>query len=215
VADKLMHSLNTQTICEAWKREALGRVEAMVLKGLSTYLSSSLKFIEKLLSRQKSTEYRPREDQAILDGDSTQVIQGVAAFVRDQAEAIISQLSGKNLDTYLHVWGFRLYRLIIAHIKKFTITPTGALLLTRDVKELQEAVRDFHLASVDELFDRLRALINLLVVGVDNVRPLMLEDKKIGSFDPEEVNSFVKLRSDYGKSRLMNMLFGSSDSGKS
>ena len=101
--------------------------------------------------------------------------------------------------------------------------------MCRDLKDLQEAVSEFHIAAVSDAFDRLRALINVLVVHVDNIPALVVEEKKIGgcclfrsptselltysalcliavSFDKEEIECFLRLRSDYNKGRIMRLL---------
>lgn len=54
-------------------------------------------------------------------------------FVNMQYDAVMEGLEGKNLDVYLQVFGIRIYRVIVEHLKKSRVSVTGAFLLTRYV----------------------------------------------------------------------------------
>jgi hypothetical protein len=106
------------------------------------------------LSRlQQKSDFRPKEDSVLPDGSGCSTAAAeVVAFLKSHSHSVISHLRGKNLgiqvmitiictefnqDQYLLVLGIRIHEVLSAHLKSFTISNAGALLLMRDIREYQ------------------------------------------------------------------------------
>ncbi len=105
-----------------------------------------ISYVERLLARQRPGDFKPRDESECFD--STETCYAVCGFVGAQISAVMDSLAGGNLDNYLTVFGNQLYRLVLGHLKKFSVSPMGAMVVSQDVKRYQDLVRDFHIARL-------------------------------------------------------------------
>jgi len=161
-----------------------------------------------VLSKQKPTDYKPKEDSAALfDIKPSKECRSLCAFVSALYESAFAALDGKNLDKFATVLGFKLYTVVVAHLKKFSVSPTGATLLLRDIQEYQRCMRGFNVTAVSDEFDRLRTVATLFFSDVDNL-PVVLDDVKVKAVERDQLHDFLKMRTDYNanKARIVSML---------
>jgi exocyst complex component 5 len=90
---------------------------------------ASINHISFLLSKQKRTDYRPR------DGDNLQLLNTEAClssveFLRKIRDHIRLGLSGKNLEGVLAEIGISVHGMLLEHYKKFPVNAMGGLFLT-------------------------------------------------------------------------------------
>jgi hypothetical protein len=216
VAPRIAANPNTQLITDARVRELFAKVEGQISACLARLLQSHLKYVARLLhSKQKASDYRPREDDsdAVLDGKPSPACEAVCACVRGLADAVQTCLDGKNLDKFLTVLGLKLHDVLVNHLTRagggsgFSISVMGAGLLARDMKEYQRVVGGsgcFHLQPVQDKWSELRQLIDLFFVGPEHLRAVINDSHKLARMaqhDPAYLLSFVEMRADYSDNK--------------
>eukprot|EP00474_Spongospora_subterranea_P010363 CRZ10821.1 hypothetical protein [Spongospora subterranea] len=206
IALRLQDSLNILQNCSKEKNELSTALEAKLSVALGTTNSAVIQYCSKTLSRlQQKTDFRPKEDSVLPDGSGCSVAcTEVVTFMQNHTASVLKSLKGRNLDQYLLILGIRLYDLITGHLKSYTISNAGALLLMRDIREYQDCLRDFHVPAVSDRFETLRHIANVFAVPADGLRSLITDDPTLSpSHIPrEELHLYVKLRADYKQANL-------------
>ena len=77
----------------------------------------------------------------------------------------------------------------------------GGLMLICDVNQYVDASKKFSVPLVEQLFECLHALCNLLIQPPENIRQVCTTEQ-LANLDREVLHSFVQLRSDYRKENL-------------
>jgi hypothetical protein len=67
----------------------------------------------------------------------------------------------------------RSYQLLLAHMTRYTYSPTGALKWKKDVNEYAEVLTSFGVPSASEDMGHLLQLVNVLVVAPDSLLGLV------------------------------------------
>jgi hypothetical protein len=111
VFPRLSGSLSSQKQCLNLKNDLLAVIERQIILGLNRCLESNVKWISKILIRdQKKTDFKPKEDGPLPDATSaTPVCAAITKIVKVIAEASFGYLDGKNVDSFLSVFGKKLY----------------------------------------------------------------------------------------------------------
>eukprot|EP00455_Lapot_gusevi_P055035 TRINITY_DN8919_c0_g1_i16.p1 TRINITY_DN8919_c0_g1~~TRINITY_DN8919_c0_g1_i16.p1 ORF type:complete len:169 (-),score=57.04 TRINITY_DN8919_c0_g1_i16:53-487(-) len=136
----------------------------------------------------------------------TKACEVVTEFISAQFEVIVKSLDGRNLDLYLTFFGNNIYSLILTHLKKYTFSTSGALVLLRDVKEYQEVIREFQIPALNQSFEILRSVSNLFLVTPDTLSSVVQKDVRLSKMDVQEISTLLKLRADYKSAHLQQIL---------
>ena len=94
-------------------------------------------------------------------------------------EKIRDSLDGKNVETVLKELGIRYHRLIYEHLLQYQISSVGAMILICDVNEYRKCASHFKIPLLNQLFDTLHDLCNLLVVPPENIRQISTGEKLV------------------------------------
>lgn len=106
-------------------------------------------------------------------------------------------LTGSNLDNFLIELGVAFHGLLLDHLKKFSVNPTGGLMLTKDIALYQETISNFNQAILKPRFEMLRQLGNLFIVRPEVLRAYMRDDVHLSKLDPTMLRPYLAQRSDY------------------
>ncbi len=201
-------SQNTQAISEQRLSESLLGVEQQLLSFLSRVLTAQLRVVQKLLARQKATDYKPKDEEALFSGKPTSTAMAIVDTLHSAYAAAIHNLEGRNLDRYLTVLGLRVWEAVVEQLQRMTVSEMGAGLLSRDCKEYEAVVQEWHVREVVERFSVLRSVSNLFFVSVDNLSAWVEQEGKVRSMARDELMAFVKMRADYAqhKSKISQQL---------
>jgi recyclin-1 len=112
----------------------------------------------------------------------------VVKYIKAQVETIHNLLDGKNVDAALTEFGIRLHRVISDHLQQFQFNSMGwyssflyefsfqveltigAMLAICDVNEYRKCIKEFGIPQLDQIFDSLHSLCNLLVVVPEHLK---------------------------------------------
>lgn len=181
----------------------LSGLEAKVSAILHRTLDISLIWSSRLLVAQKKTDFRPRDEDLALVIESLQTTTclSVFTFLSNVANLAMTTLDGTNLSTFLAELANGLRVLLLEHFRKFSVSLTGGLIVSKDVTKYSELVRSWPLQGTS--FERqggmevLNEVANLFVIGPDALR----ERLKGGARTQEEVrelSKYVEKREDAG-----------------
>lgn len=187
------------------KRELRENLETKVDTGLERSIASICGWVKTILAtEQKKNDFKPDDDSALAQM-GTHACAKVVKFVSVQHRTIQDNLDGKNVEAVFLELGTRLHRLLYDHLCQFTYNSLGAMLVICDVNEYRKCVKEFNLPLLNQLFERLHALCNLLVVVPENLKQVCSGDQLAG-IDRSILLSFVQLRADYKSAKLATLL---------
>jgi len=180
-------------------RKALSTIEKRILRGLGICLGAVIKYAERLLGKhQKQSDFKPRDENDCFE--PTEACNIVSGFIAVQGEMAVQSLEGRNLDVFLMEIGRRYYDLLIAHLRKFQVSPLGALVVRLDVRRYQDVMQEFHIEQVSRKFSCLWEMSSLLLLPVLELGNVV--QQRLGNVPKEELHDFLKSRSDYAKQRI-------------
>ncbi|TPX51291.1 hypothetical protein SeMB42_g00272 [Synchytrium endobioticum] len=188
------------------KNHYMSSVEARLNKLLEKQIDVIQKWIDLLLSKQKRTDYRPKDDGAAANVPSvTQPCQGICDYLRKVCGQASKCLTRDNSDLFLGEIGTELHQMLLEHVKKFSISMSGGLTLAKDLASYQETVSTFGISSLSERFSLLRELANAYIAKPESLRSVIYEGL-LGRIDPALLAPYISLRADWGK-RIEKELF--------
>jgi hypothetical protein len=190
------------------------RMETKIDAVLQRTIDASLAWTARLLTGQKKTDYRPRDDANLqLDQLQTPTCQAIFAFLyRLHSRAAIS-LSGKVLESFSLELAVGLRSLLLNHFKTFSVSQTGALAVSKDIAKYCELLRGWELpASFKPSLDVLDEISNIFVIGPEALRDRMRNVGGAGGLLPgverADLRGFVLKREDAASVGVQAVLNG-------
>jgi recyclin-1 len=197
----LINGTSKHSECLQRKREIMEAMENKLDLGLDRTLSAIVGWIKYLLTtEQKKSDFKPDSEEGPLQICSTACAK-VVHYVKNQVEDIHKGLDGKNVDAVLTELGVRFHRVVYEHLQQFQYNSIGAMLVICDVNEYRKCIKDFQIPLLTQLFNKLHALCNLLVVVPENLKQVSSAEELVG-LDRSILAQFVQLRVDYKTARL-------------
>ncbi|XP_065320101.1 exocyst complex component 5-like isoform X1 [Gordionus sp. m RMFG-2023] len=166
-----------------------------------------------LTALQKKVDFEPKGGKEnsgtsyTTEAAKSPACQAVVTFMSQQVNYVKGNLDGKNLDNFLMELGVEFHRTILDHFLNYTFNLTGAITAICDINEYRNTAKDCfdNLPLINNLFDSLKSLVNLLVVPPQNIKQICLGDDLV-NMDRTMIMNFVQLRADY-KSAKINAMF--------
>ena len=141
----------------------------------------------KILSGQKKTDFRPRDDalsggSAWLEQLQTPTCQAVFAFLSRFHQSALTALSpSPNLTALLTETAIALRSALLEHFKRFQVNAAGGIMVTKDISKYIELLRSWELEpGFESSFEVLTEIGNLFVIGPEALRERMVRGKKGG-----------------------------------
>jgi hypothetical protein len=180
----------------------LSSLESKVSAILHKTLDCALSWTGRLLAAQKKTDFRPSEMELerAIEQLQTPACLSIFTFLTKTAALATRALDGANLSTFLADLASGLRGLLLEHLRRFSVSLAGGLVVSKDVAKYAELVRDWPLAGTAfaEREGGMRVLVevaNLFVIGPEALR----ERLKGGGRSREEVaelRKYVEKRED-------------------
>jgi len=172
----------------------LTTLESKLSNIINLTLTATLNWVSKCLSQQRKTDFRPKdEDEAILASE-TPACQSVTQFLTRVATQSTGALDGRNLHLFLAELARGLRGLVLEHLRKFTVSLTGGLVISKDMAKYAELVRgwptgeELEPGAINVLVD----VGHLFVVGPEALK----ERLRTAGPDAAELKSFILKRED-------------------
>jgi hypothetical protein len=148
------------------------RMEGKIDSVLQKTLDSALSWTSRLLSGQKKTDFKPKDDaQLRLDQLQTSTCQQIFTFLDRLHSRATTALSGRVLESFSMELAVGLRTLLLQHFKSYQVSLTGALVVSKDITKYIELLRSLELpSSFDPSLEALTEIANLFVIGSDALR---------------------------------------------
>ncbi|KAI8095157.1 exocyst complex component Sec10-like protein [Thamnidium elegans] len=162
-------------------------------------------WLSELLVRQKKNDFKPKDEEVAMMSMGTQPCMQCVDFIARVYRSASTALQGKNFEAFLRRIGNAFHSMLLEHFKKFLVTPTGGLLVTKDIAKYQEAIRMFKLPGLDERFEMLRQLGNIFVVKPEILKSILSEGY-LARLDPSVLYPYLEKRIDFKSAKLDRLL---------
>ncbi|GAA5996984.1 exocyst subunit SEC10 [Rhodotorula paludigena] len=170
-----------------------GKVNAIVQRTTDAIISH----LSLLLAKQKKADFKPKNDDLAFARLNTEPCLLACDFLAKVREAASGALSGRNAEIFLTEVGVTFHTLLLEHLKKFPVSATGGLMLTKDLALYQDTIATFALPALNDRFEMLRQLGNVFIVQPDILRSY-LNEAYLARIENRLLRPFVMMRSDYG-----------------
>jgi exocyst complex component 5 len=182
----------------------LAQLESKISAILHKTLDSSLAWTSRLLTAQKKTDFRPSETELerAIESLQTPTCLSIFTFLSKAAGLASQSLDGSNLSGFLAELAAGLRGLLLEHLRRFSVSLSGGLIVSKDVTKYAELVREWPLAGTAfaEREGGMRVLVevaNLFVIGPEALRERLKGGGGVRSReDVAELRKYVEKRED-------------------
>ncbi|GAA5894708.1 exocyst subunit SEC10 [Sporobolomyces salmoneus] len=173
------------------------RIEGKINSIVQRMTDGIVSYLTVLLSKQKKLDFKPKNDDLAFSRINTEPCLLVCDFLSKVKDVAEESLSGRNREVFLTEVGVTFHTLLLDHFKKFSISATGGLMLTKDLALYQDTISTFSLSPLNDRFEMLRQLGNVFIVQPEILRSY-LNESYLARIENRLLRPFVMMRSDYG-----------------
>ncbi|CAG8742259.1 8913_t:CDS:10, partial [Dentiscutata erythropus] len=156
-------------------------VENKINSTVQKMIDAIISRLNYLLSRQKKVDFRPRDEDDVI-----------ASLATAPCNNCVECLKKVHAN--------------VKHFKKFSVSPAGGLVLTKDIAKYQETITLFKIPQLDERFEMLRQLGNLFIVKPEILKSV-LNEGYLAKVDIKYILPYLQARTDF-KSAGIDTLLG-------
>ena len=192
------------------------RMETKIDTTLQKTIDVTLAWTAKLLSQQKKTDFRPRDDTALpLDQLQTPTCQNILTFLSRLHTRSRSALPDRVLESFSLELAIGVRTLLLQHFKSYTISLTGGLVVSKDVTRYIEMFRSWGLdESFEPSLEVLTEIASIFVIGPEALRDRLRNVGTVGAggglggVEKGDLRPYVLKREDSGSVGVSAVLSG-------
>lgn len=194
---------------------ALGQMEEKVNQLMQKTIDVTVTWVSKSLANQKKTDFRPKEDAATgggawLEMEQTPTCQSVFNFLSKVHQLANNALApSSNLTSFLSEVAVNVRSQLLDHFKKFQVSATGGIMVTKDISRYNELLRGWHLDdSFGPSMEVLTEIGNIFVIGPDALRERLRGRQGTvgGAWDVGDLRPYILKREDVGSVGVQSAL---------
>jgi hypothetical protein len=151
----------------------IDRCESKIDIILQKTIDATLSYSSRILSQQKKTDFRPRDDALLqLDLLQTPTCQQLFKFLTKVHSRAETALSGKVLENIFLELALGVRALLLAHFRAYPVSLTGGLIVSKDMAKYIELLKSWKTLPRPfiESLDVLTEIANLFVIGPEALR---------------------------------------------
>lgn len=203
------------------KTEASAKVTERTDKLLRKELESAILWIEEaILSKQRKSDYKPRPDDLEAMAGPTQACQALCNFCSLVCKTVVDKLDSTNATTWLAEFGSALHARLLNHLKQFTVSDMGSMVLQRYpmLSELDSILWFFRFSDLrryrdlldkmgpakellKDRFEMLFELGHIFMVRPDNLRSILSEGY-LANIDSRLLYPYIGMRGDFASANI-------------
>ncbi|KAI9352722.1 exocyst complex component Sec10-like protein [Obelidium mucronatum] len=187
------------------KNEFMETLETKMNLIIKTHVNAIQEWIETLLQKQKRADYKPKDEQMVSSPSTATCVQ-VCEFLNKVHIKAEIYFEGINLTGFLNEIGSIFHVLLLEHIKKFTFSDVGGLILARDLAKYFEVIQSFRIEPLTDKFEMIRELGNLFIVKPDNLQQV-INGGHLSRIDVTLLTPFLMCRVDWNKVQKLGIFY--------
>ncbi|KAF2435606.1 exocyst complex component Sec10 [Tothia fuscella] len=181
----------------------ISTLEAKVSSILQRTIDATLEWVKKLLLSQKKSDFRPRDEDlaSAIEALQTPTCLSIYTFLTRVSNLAGPTMDGVNLSSFLEALATGLRTHLLDHLRKFTVSLTGGLIVSKDITKYAELVRAWPLQGSEFEssggMEVVAEVANLFVISAEALRERL---RGAGKSQEEvgELKKFVERREDVG-----------------
>ena len=191
---------------------AISRMEDAINTIEQRTVDATLNWVAKLLVRQDKNDFRPRDEavDVALTQLQTPTCKAVVDFLANFHKAASEALDGTNLTILLTEVAVGIRGQLLDHLKKFQVSATGALIVSKDMSRYLDLLRAWSLdSSFSQSLEILAEVSNLFVIGPEALRERLRGGASGGALagvGKENLRPYVLRREDAGSVGIQSVL---------
>ncbi|GJJ74784.1 exocyst complex component 5 [Entomortierella parvispora] len=183
------------------KNKLMASVEAKANATIQKEIDVILAWLDTCLSRQRRTDFKPKDDEIDLTGLATKPCIDCCEFLRRMYDTTRKCFDGKNIEMFCSEVGITFHGMLLEHFKKFSISPVGGVLLAKDIAKYQETVKTWNIPALDERFETLRQLGKVFLAKPEML-PSVLNEGYLARADFKTLYPYLQMRVDFKTSKI-------------
>ncbi|KAI8051452.1 exocyst complex component Sec10-like protein [Syncephalis plumigaleata] len=189
------------------QRSTMGALEDKANKVMNKAIDAIISWLSNSLAKQKKKDFQPRDQDLDLMSLATPACNMCIEYLRKVQDISKDYLDEVNREAFLLELGVTFHELLLEHLKKFTVSATGGLVLSKDIAKYQEAIDRFKIQGLSERYEMLRELGNIYLVKPEILRSLLSEGY-LAKLDRRGLLPFLKMREDWSSAKIAQLLRG-------
>ena len=174
-------------------------------------LDGTVAWATKILSGQKKTDFRPKDETEMADmlALQTPTCLSLTTFLGKAYARASAVLDGANLKLFATELAVNICDLLLEHFRKFNVSPTGGLLVIKDMSKYVELLRGWSLeANVQASISILTDVGNLFVVGPEALMERLRGGTSASGreLSVQELRTYVTKREDSTSKQIQSVL---------
>lgn len=130
-------------------------------------------WVSRSLATQKKMDFRPKDNELEVMAEllQTQTCGTICGFLKRVLILAKQAIDGHNLEMFSSELGLAVHRLLFEHFKKFSVTATGGLMVTKDISRYVSTLKEWPLSQdVIAVVDILPEIGYLFMIGPEALR---------------------------------------------
>ncbi|KAG9074780.1 Exocyst complex component 5 [Ceratobasidium sp. UAMH 11750] len=181
-----------------FNNHTISRVEGAANTLMQKIIDAVLAYLSFQLSKQKKNDFKPRNDDDSFARVNTEPCTACCEMLDKFRDTARENISGKNLEYLLNEIGTAFHSQLLEHLRKFSVSATGGLMLAKDLKSYQDTISTYGIPALDERYEFLRQLGNIFLVPAQTLKSYVTE-RYLGRIDAQLLRPYLAQRSDWNE----------------
>ena len=196
---------------EIQTKSGVERIESKTNNIMRSTITVVLNWVTKLLAGQKKADFRPK-DTDLAETLQTATCSSIFAFL-NRVNSLVSQaIDGQNLEVFSSEVAISIRDLLFEHFKKFQVSATGGLMVTKDISKYVSTLKTLTLSKEAESgVEVLSEIGNIFIIGPEALRERSRNFAPGGAgkkLQKPDFRAFVMRRDDSGSVGIQSVLAG-------
>ena len=196
---------------EIQTKSGVDRIESKTNIIIRNTITVVLNWVTKLLAGQKKADFRPK-DTDLAEMLQTATCSSICAFL-NRVNSLASQaIDGQNLEVFSSEIAINIRDLLFEHFKKFSVSATGGLMVTKDISKYVSTLKELTLSKEAEAgVEVLSEIGNIFIIGSEALRERSRNFAPGGAgkkLQKTDFRAFVMRRDDSGSVGIQSVLAG-------
>jgi hypothetical protein len=196
---------------EIQTKSGVERIESKTNSIIRSTITVVINWITKLLAGQKKADFRPK-DSDLAETLQTATCSSICTFLNRINSLACQAIDGQNLEVFSSEVAVNIRDLLFEHFKKFSVSATGGLMVTKDISKYVSTLKELTLSKEAEGgVEVLSEIGNIFIIGSEALRERSRNFTPGGAgkkLQKTDFRAFVMRRDDSGSVGIQSVLAG-------